>query len=75
MPGVCMNDNCTDRDCRAQKVALAAMVLDQSDYDELTQELNRHHRDFARISEICRGWRLGDTDPDFALSQIQNIVG
>jgi len=42
---------------------------------EMVNELSRHHRDFARISQICDNWRNAGLKGDDAMILIQNIVG
>lgn len=38
-------------------------------------EINRHHRDFQAISDICTNWRNKTLTADEAVNAIQNIVG
>ena len=48
---------------------------DDHDASEDRAELERHHRDFAKVSDICDKALSGALDPIDALKQIRNIVG
>lgn len=46
-----------------------------TEIDQLQAEIERHHRDFARISQICDNWRNAGLKGDDAMILIQRIVG
>lgn len=51
------------------------MSDDDHEVVELRNEVVRHHRDFAAISEVCERARRGEVAPTDALQTIRNIVG